>query len=162
MQGIYRYVLTNVEQALWTESWAVDDDTLPLNAGLAWRVEKRTLRGGLQDGVEHQAQVSGLGGVEDAGGAMENAGDLPVPQLALKRQRLLVGAHEDGDVAGLQVLALDGEPLVQEPRHVVRHGGGQESPELPLVVASRAFPRSLCRGGGQADSEGRQGSAARE
>ncbi len=52
MQGIYRYVLTNVEQALWTESWAVDGDALPLNAGPAWRVEKRSFKGGLQDGVE--------------------------------------------------------------------------------------------------------------
>ena len=37
MEGIYRYVLTNVEQALWTESWSVDE---------------KTLRGGIQDGID--------------------------------------------------------------------------------------------------------------
>ena len=52
MEGIYRYVLTDVEQALWTESWAVDETTLPLGAGPTWSVRKTTLKGGLQDGVD--------------------------------------------------------------------------------------------------------------
>jgi hypothetical protein len=52
MEGIYRFVLTNVEQAHWTESWTVDETTLPLGAGHTWRVQKTTLKGGLQDGVD--------------------------------------------------------------------------------------------------------------
>ncbi|MSS70670.1 MAG: DUF4432 family protein [Candidatus Latescibacteria bacterium] len=52
MEGIYRYVLTDVEQNLWYESWTVDEATLPLGAGSTWSVRKTTLRGGLQDGVD--------------------------------------------------------------------------------------------------------------
>ena len=52
MEGIYRFVLTDVEQALWTESWTVDESTLPLGAGHTWRVQKTALKGGLQDGVD--------------------------------------------------------------------------------------------------------------
>lgn len=52
MEGIYRFVLTDVEQALWTESWTVDESTLPLGAGQTWRVQKTALKGGLQDGVD--------------------------------------------------------------------------------------------------------------
>ena len=52
MEGIYRYVLTDVAQALWTESWTVDETTLPLGAGQTWRVQKTALKGGLQDGVD--------------------------------------------------------------------------------------------------------------
>ena len=52
MEGIYRYVLTDVEQALWTESWTVDEATLPLGAGQTWSVRKTALKGGLQDGVD--------------------------------------------------------------------------------------------------------------
>ncbi len=52
MEGIYRHVLTDVEQNLWHESWSVDEATLPLGAGSTWSVRKTTLRGGLQDGVD--------------------------------------------------------------------------------------------------------------
>ncbi len=52
MQDTYRYVLTDVGQALWTESWAVNEETLPLSVKQTWSVEKRSLKGGLQDGVD--------------------------------------------------------------------------------------------------------------
>ena len=52
MEGIYRFVLTDVEQALWTESWTVDEATLPLGAGHTWRVQKTALKGGVQEGVD--------------------------------------------------------------------------------------------------------------
>ena len=52
MEGTYRFVLTNVEQAHWTESWTIDETTLPLGAGHTWRVQKTTLKGGLQDGID--------------------------------------------------------------------------------------------------------------
>lgn len=52
MEGTYRYVLTDVEQAIWTESWGVDEGALPLGAGYTWSVSKRALRGGLQDGID--------------------------------------------------------------------------------------------------------------
>lgn len=52
MEGIYRHVLTDVEQNLWYESWTVDEATLPLGAGSTWSARKTTLRGGLQDGVD--------------------------------------------------------------------------------------------------------------
>ena len=52
MEGVYRYVLTDVERAVWTDSWGVDEETLPLGAGAKWCVRKTTLRGGPQDGVD--------------------------------------------------------------------------------------------------------------
>ena len=52
MNGVYRYVLTDVKMDHWTDSWAIDEGALPLGAGAGWRVEKRTLRGGLQEGVD--------------------------------------------------------------------------------------------------------------
>ena len=52
MEGMYRFVLTDVEQALWTESWTVDESTLPLGAGQTWRIQKTALKGGLQEGVD--------------------------------------------------------------------------------------------------------------
>ncbi len=52
MEGIYRFVLTDVERALWTESWTVDESTLPLGTEHTWRVQKTALKGGLQDGVD--------------------------------------------------------------------------------------------------------------
>lgn len=52
MEGIYRFVLTDVEQAQWVDAWDVDETTLPLGAGHTWRVQKTTLKGGTQDGVD--------------------------------------------------------------------------------------------------------------
>jgi hypothetical protein len=52
MQGMYRFVLTDVEKAQWVDAWDVDESTLPLGAGQTWRVQKTTLRGGSQDGVD--------------------------------------------------------------------------------------------------------------
>jgi len=52
MEGIYRFVLTDVEQAQWVDAWDVDETTLPLGAGHTWRVQKTTLKGGMQDGVD--------------------------------------------------------------------------------------------------------------
>ncbi len=52
MESVYRYVLTDVERAVWTDSWGVDEETLPLGAGATWCVRKTTLRGGPQDGVD--------------------------------------------------------------------------------------------------------------
>lgn len=52
MEGTYRFVLTDVERALWTEAWTVDESTLPLGTGHTWRVQKTALKGGLQDGVD--------------------------------------------------------------------------------------------------------------
>ena len=52
MQDTCCYVLTDVEQALWTESWVLNEETRPLGAGQTWSVEKRSLKGGLQDGVD--------------------------------------------------------------------------------------------------------------
>ena len=52
MEGIYRHVLTDVEQNLWHESWTVDEATLPLGASSTWSARKTTLKGGLQDGVD--------------------------------------------------------------------------------------------------------------
>ena len=40
MEGTYRFVLTDVERALWTEAWTVDESTLPLGTGHTWRVQK--------------------------------------------------------------------------------------------------------------------------
>jgi hypothetical protein len=52
MEGMYRFVLTDVEQAQWIDAWDVDEKTLPLGTGHTWRVQKTTLKGGLQDGVD--------------------------------------------------------------------------------------------------------------
>lgn len=52
MEGMYRFVLTDVERALWTESWTIDESTLPLGTKHTWRVQKTALKGGLQDGVD--------------------------------------------------------------------------------------------------------------
>ena len=52
MEAIYRYVLGDVDRGLWTDSWSVSEDALPLGAGCCWQVTKRTLRGGTQDGVD--------------------------------------------------------------------------------------------------------------
>jgi hypothetical protein len=52
MEGAYRYVLTDVERAIWTDTWQVDEETLPLGAGATWRVGKTTLRGGTQHGID--------------------------------------------------------------------------------------------------------------
>lgn len=52
MGGMFRHVLTDVERALWSESWSVDEDALSLGTGSAWSVRKRTLQGGLQAGVD--------------------------------------------------------------------------------------------------------------
>lgn len=46
------FVLTDVERSAWTPSWVLDESVLPLDTDLVWRVEKRTLRGGLQEGVD--------------------------------------------------------------------------------------------------------------
>ncbi|MCZ6634408.1 MAG: DUF4432 family protein, partial [bacterium] len=52
MEGTYRFILTDVEQALWTDTWSVDETSLPLLAGPTWSVRKTTLKGGLQEGVD--------------------------------------------------------------------------------------------------------------
>ena len=52
MEGTYRFVLTDVEHALWTESWTIDESTLPLGTEHTWRVQKTALKGGIQDGVD--------------------------------------------------------------------------------------------------------------
>ena len=52
MEGMYRFVLTDVERALWTESWTIDESTLPLGTEHTWRVQKTALKGGVQDGVD--------------------------------------------------------------------------------------------------------------
>lgn len=52
MEGTYRFVLTDVEKAQWIDAWNVDETTLPLGAGHTWRVQKTTLKGGVQDGVD--------------------------------------------------------------------------------------------------------------
>ena len=52
MADTVTFVLTDVEQSVWTPSWELDETSLPLDTGLMWRVEKRTLKGGLQDGVD--------------------------------------------------------------------------------------------------------------
>ena len=52
MEGMYRFVLTDVERARWTESWTIDESTLPLGTEHTWRVQKTTLKGGTQDGVD--------------------------------------------------------------------------------------------------------------
>jgi hypothetical protein len=46
------FVLTDVEQSVWVPSLELDETSLPLDTGPMWRVEKRTLKGGLQDGVD--------------------------------------------------------------------------------------------------------------
>ena len=40
MEGMYRFVLTDVERAHWTESWTIDESTLPLGTEHTWRVPK--------------------------------------------------------------------------------------------------------------------------
>ena len=52
MEGTYRYIITDVDQALWTKSWAIDQTILPLGSGTPWCIRKSTLKGGLQDGVD--------------------------------------------------------------------------------------------------------------
>ncbi len=52
MGDMFRYVLTDVERALWAESWCVDEETLSLGTGCAWSVKKTTLNGGLQAGID--------------------------------------------------------------------------------------------------------------
>lgn len=52
MEGTYRFVLTDVEKNQWVDVWDVDETTLPLGTGHTWRVQKTTLKGGLQDGVD--------------------------------------------------------------------------------------------------------------
>ncbi len=52
MESMYRFVLTDVERALWTESWTIDESTLPLGTEHTWRVQKTALKGGVQDGVD--------------------------------------------------------------------------------------------------------------
>ncbi|MDE2699457.1 MAG: DUF4432 domain-containing protein, partial [Gemmatimonadota bacterium] len=52
MEGMYRFVLTDVERAHWTESWTIDESTLPLGTKHTWRVQKTALKGGVQDGVD--------------------------------------------------------------------------------------------------------------
>ena len=52
MGGKFRHVLTDVDRALWVESGYVDEETLSMGTGHSWRVEKKTLQGGLQAGVD--------------------------------------------------------------------------------------------------------------
>ena len=52
MEGMYRSILTDVERAHWTESWTIDESTLPLGTKHTWRVQKTALKGGTQEGVD--------------------------------------------------------------------------------------------------------------
>lgn len=53
MSAVETIVLTDVDQSLWHESFRLDQQTGPkLSASSAWSVEKRTLRGGVSDGVD--------------------------------------------------------------------------------------------------------------
>lgn len=52
MSGVFRHVLTDADRGRWIESGRVDEETLSLGTGHAWRVEKKTLRGGLQAGID--------------------------------------------------------------------------------------------------------------
>ena len=52
MSDTCTFVLTDVEQSVWTPSFVLDESSLPLGTDAVWRVEKRTLRGGLQEGVD--------------------------------------------------------------------------------------------------------------
>lgn len=46
------FVLTDVDRDVWSESVRIDEDVLPLGSGQDWSIEKVTLKGGLQDGVD--------------------------------------------------------------------------------------------------------------
>lgn len=46
------WVLTDRDGEIWLDSFAVGHDALPLCGGQPWSVRKRTLRGGLSDGVD--------------------------------------------------------------------------------------------------------------
>ncbi len=52
MDSVNSFVLTDVECGVWSESVRIDEDVLPLDAGQDWSVEKITLKGGLQDGID--------------------------------------------------------------------------------------------------------------
>jgi hypothetical protein len=52
MADTFTFVLTDVERSVWVPSLELDETSLPLDTDLVWRVEKRTLKGGLQDGVD--------------------------------------------------------------------------------------------------------------
>lgn len=52
MDTANRFVLTDVERNIASESVRIDEGVLSLGAGQDWSVEKTTLRGGLQDGVD--------------------------------------------------------------------------------------------------------------
>jgi hypothetical protein len=46
------WILTDVARDLWLDSFAVGNDSLGLQAPHAWAIRKRTLRGGLRDGID--------------------------------------------------------------------------------------------------------------
>ena len=52
MGGVFRHVLTDADRGHWVESGCVDEETLSLGTGYAWKVEKKTLHGGLQAGID--------------------------------------------------------------------------------------------------------------
>ena len=52
MGGVFRHVLTDADRGHWVESGRVDEETLSLGTGYAWKVEKKTLQGGLQAGID--------------------------------------------------------------------------------------------------------------
>jgi len=46
------WILTDVAQDVWLDSFATGSDHVPLAPGPSWSIRKRTLRGGLRDGVD--------------------------------------------------------------------------------------------------------------
>ena len=101
---------------------------------------------GLFEGLQQREPVGRDGGAEDARRARDHRGHPHGRECPAHRARLLVGAHEHGDVAGLDRHPVDRRRAAEQARHVGRQigddqiAGGRDERHVPPRRGGQAPP----------------------